>query len=133
MAAADIVGKYAVSCNGEEFSGVYDTLPEAIGEASSGYDYTTFLIGVMAPVSQPESLWSAEDWLDHVGVQDDYNSEWADGWDMSTKEQREELEAEIRPILAKWLDKHDLRPNIFTMTNVVKYSLVDGKATVIAE
>lgn len=131
MATTNLVGKYATSTNEEDFSGEYDTLQEALDEAAVGYAYTTFWVGVMANPTQPEEFWSAEDWLEHVSVQDSYNTEWSDGWDTSTKEQREELEAEIRPILAKWLDKYKLRPDFFTVTDVVKYEVEDGKAVVV--
>ena len=133
MATTSLVGKYATSTNEEVFSGEYATLQEALDEAAVGYAYTTFWVGVMANPTPPEEFWIAEDWLEHVSIQDEYNTGWSDGWDTSTKEQREELEAEIRPILAKWLDKYDLRPCFFTVTNVVKYEVEDGKVVAVEE
>lgn len=133
MATQDLVGKYAISSDEAQFEGSYDTLQEALDEAAVGYAYTIFWVGVMRSPVQPETYWDAEDWLEHVSVQDEYGSDWAEGWDASTKEQREELEAEICPILAKWLDKYELRPCFFTVTNVVKYEVEDGKVVAVEE
>lgn len=128
MSARDLVGKYAISSDEERFDGYYETLEEAIGEATVGYAYTRFWVGVMRAPIQPELYWEAYNWLEHVSVQDEYGSDWADGWDDSSKEQREELEAEIRPILAAWLDRHKLRPRFFMVDDVVEYEVIDGKA-----
>lgn len=67
--------------------------------------------------SPPESWWDAEDWIEHVLCQDEYSGEWAEGTLSTTKEQREELEAEVRKIMAAWLDRHDLRPKFCKVQN----------------
>jgi len=41
----------------------------------------------------------------------------AEDWDMSTKEQRAELEREVRSVMAAWLDRHNLRPTFFNVHN----------------
>ena len=128
MTARDLVGKYAISSDEERFDGYYATLEEAIGEAAVGYAYTRFWVGVMRAPVQPEMYWEAYDWLENVSTQEEYGSDWADGWDCSSKEQRKELEDEIRPILAAWLDRHKLRPEFFLVDNVVEYEVIDGKA-----
>lgn len=56
-------------------------------------------------------------WLETVSVSEEYSLECAEGWDRSTLLQRDELESEVAPILAAWLDRHKLRPKFF----VVKY------------
>lgn len=70
-------------------------------------------IGQDRPPTQPEAFWRANDWLDHVSCQDDYSLECAEGWDCSTKEQRRELEEQVRSVMAAWLDRHGLRPRFF--------------------
>jgi hypothetical protein len=75
-------------------------------------------VGVNVQPTQPEMLWFADDWLEHVSVQDEFGGEWAEDWDGSTEEQREELEKEVRDVMAKWLDRHDLRPTFFSVDEI---------------
>lgn len=49
-----------------------------------------------------------------MSCQEEYETEWAEDWDRSTKEQRKELEDSIKVIISQWLDKYDLRPKFFT-------------------
>ena len=83
---------------------------DAVEEATNGYAYETFWVGKCVPPPRPEDMWCAEDWLEHVSVQDSYSGEWAEDWDGSTRVQRNELEQEVRSVLAAWLDRHNLRP-----------------------
>lgn len=117
---------FAISTDEENFTGTYGTIEEAIDEAANGYAYEKFWIGECVPPIQPEDLWSAEDWLEHVSVQDDYAGEWAEDWDGSTREQRKELEQTVRKVMAEWLDRHKLRPRHFNVVNVVRYIVVEG-------
>lgn len=119
---------FAISTDEENFIGTYGTIEEAIDEAVNGYAYEKFWIGECVPPTQPEDLWSAEDWLEHVSVQDDYAGEWAEDWDGSTGEQRKELEQTVRKAMAEWLDRHELRPRHFNVANVVRYTVVEGAA-----
>ena len=51
----------------------------------------------------------------------DYSGEYAEGWDVSTIEHREELEAEVRAVMAKWLDRHGLRPQFFVVQDIQEF------------
>ncbi len=118
---------FAISSNEERYEGSYETIEEAIEEAANGYAYETFWVGKCVPPTQPEQWWDAADWLEHVSCQDSYSGEYAEDWDDSTTEQREELEKEVRAVMASWLDRHKLRPRFFLVEDAVKYVVVDGK------
>ena len=112
-------GKWCYSFDGElydseEFNTAEDVVAGVLAECDL-LDGESFSIGQCSPPIQPEDMWDAADWLEHVSVQDDYSGDWAEDWDRSTKEQREELEAEVRTVLAAWLDRHKLRPTHFTI------------------
>lgn len=119
---------FAISGDEEAFHGSYSTIEEAIGEAANGYAYKVFWVGECEAPTQPEAFWYAEDWLEHVSCQDDYSGEWAEDWDDSTRAQRAELEENVRKVMAEWLDKHNLRPRHFKITNSVRYRVLDGVA-----
>lgn len=107
-----LAGKWAISTNEENYHGTFDTVEEAIEE---GKQYGgVFWVGQCVSPTQPEELfdgWSIESWLENsVFEHDDYAGEWAEGAVASSKEQREELAAEIRPLIAAWLDRYKLRP-----------------------
>lgn len=106
---------WTVSENGENFRGDFETREEAILE---GQQYGNFWIGTVHEPIQPEQWWNADDWLEHVTVQDEYGGDDAEGWDDSTKEQREELEREVREVMSKWLDRHGLRPRFFNVKDI---------------
>ena len=114
-------GKWSYSFDEETFHGseiesVEGAIAEALSESEHG-DGRRFWIGQCESPIQPEDMWNAADWLEHVSVQDDYSGDWAEDWDRSTKEQRKELEAEVRAVLAAWLDRHKLRPTHFKIDN----------------
>lgn len=105
-------GKWSISTDQERYHGEWDTKEEAIAEAQT-YDQTCW-VGQCVPPVPPENLfngYSVATWLDCDVLQhDDYAGEWAEGSVQATREQRDELAAEIRPIIAAWLDRHKLRP-----------------------
>lgn len=122
--------KYCWSTDGEIYHGEFETPEEALGEASdTNPGRKSFYVGETCPPTQPELLWRAYDWLGYVSCHDEYSGEWAEDWDQSTPEQRDELEAEVRPILAAWLDRHGLRPKFFTVSNEVRYTWNDDTKT----
>lgn len=118
---------FALSTNEENYYGNYETVESAVQEAIR-HEYESFWIGECVKPTPPEDWWEANDWLEHVSCQDEYSGEWAEGWDDSTKPQREELELQVRKVMADWLDKHNLRPSFFSIVNPVKYVVVDGVA-----
>ena len=105
-------GKWSISTDQERYHGEYETKYAAIAEART-YHWRCW-VGQCVPPIQPEelfTLYSVESWLDHDVLQhDEYSGEWADGAVPATPNQMDELAAEIRPLIAAWLDRHKLRP-----------------------
>jgi hypothetical protein len=106
--------KYSYSTDRENYHGTFDSVEaaqdEAAGEADLGQH---FWVGEQVDPPQPEIFWHPSEWLEQVSCQDEYSMDCAEGWDRSTKEQRAELEAEVQRVMAKWLDRHNLRPNFW--------------------
>ena len=112
---------FGYSTNGELFHGQFEFRCGAVAEAVAvgrEHGYQKVWVGRSVPPTQPEDWWNAEDWLEHVSCQDEYSGDYADGWDESTREQREELEATVRAVMAGWLDRHKLRPKFFTVDEI---------------
>lgn len=121
--------KYAYSFDELEYFGGYNSVAEAVDEAcAEGAPGQSFWVGEEMPPSDPESMWDASDWLEHVSQQDEYSPDCADGWDVSTKEQLEELEKEVRAVMAAWLDKHNLRPAFFVIKNVERRQITPAES-----
>lgn len=125
--------KYSLSWDGETYYGEYETKQEAEQAGFDDDEYFKergwFWVGECVPPAQPEDLWNAEDWLEHVSCQDEYCAEWAEDWDQSTREQREELEREVRGVMAAWLDRHGLRPRFWNIENPYKVNVPNDKQT----
>lgn len=107
-----LTGKWSISTGGGQYYGTFDTMEEAIEE---GRTYgKTFWVGQCVTPAQPEDLfdgYSVLNWLENtVYEHDDYAGEWAEGAVDATREQCEELAEEITPLIAAWLDRHNLRP-----------------------
>lgn len=115
--------KYSLSWDGGTYHSDYETKEEA-EQAGFNDPYSKergwFWVGECVPPRQPEDLWYAEDWLEHVSCHEEYSGEWAEDWDQSTREQREELEREVRGVMAAWLDRHGLRPRFWNIENPYK-------------
>lgn len=107
---------FSISTDQENYSGNHSTEIEALEEAFADNDCQSVWVGEDESPTQPEEFWQAEYWLEHVSCQEEYGSDWAEGWDQSTKEQREELENEVSKVMAAWLDRHNLRPKFFLIT-----------------
>lgn len=119
--------KYSYSTDQENYSGQFDTISAACDEAAAQVgEGRDFWVGENVEPPQPEVYFDAEWWLDHVSEQDEYSGDWASGWECSTKEQREELEREVRAVMAAWLDRHKLRPQFWNVKNAQRY-FVAGK------
>jgi hypothetical protein len=123
---------FSLSADGENYNGRFDTVAAAANIAQL-LDYRHFWIGELTPPPAPESLWNAEDWLEHVSVQDEYALEQAADWNGSTEEQRTELEVQVRKVMGEWLDRHGLRPAFFNVYNAKAYQFVGGVLTEIPE
>lgn len=113
----------------DNFQGTFDTKQDAIEEALANADEgETIHVGRLCPPIQPEEYWAAEDWLEHVSCQDDYTGDFADDWEESTEWQRQELEREVRAVMAAWLDRHKLRPRHFLVRDTEAFDVIDGRA-----
>lgn len=122
--------KFAYSTDGECYSGDFGSREAAIEEAKQFH--SRFWVGQCVPPTSPADMWHAEDWLEHVSVQDEYSSDWCDGWDESTKEQREELDYLVWVVLEDWLQRHGLHPRFFSIIAPIEYQVEDGKADALA-
>lgn len=114
--------RYSHSRDGERYHGDFSTPEEAAREALAGCSVGSWVwVGEAVPPTPPENCWDASDWLEHVSCQDDYDNDFGIDWDTSTPQLRAELEAEVRQVMAAWLDRHGLRPMHFTIINPVEY------------
>lgn len=108
--------KYSYSTDEEKYHGEFDRENEAIQEGAEMAGVGgAFWIGENTPPEPPENRFDAADWLEEVSCRDDYSGEWAEDWDRSTKEQRTELEDQVRAVMSLWLDRHELRPTFFNI------------------
>lgn len=117
--------KYAWSHDEETYYGDFATREEAAIEGTDGTIEQTCFVGRCVPPTQPEDRFDIDDLIDHVSCQDDYLGDHADKWYRGTREQEAEINREVRAAIAKWLDKHDLRPTFYNITDV-EYWRWDG-------
>lgn len=127
--------KYSYSIDdGESFFGAYDSRGAAaegardcleLEETKTAGQSVLTARNVAPP--PPESFWDAESWLEQVSMQDEYcflDDHWFyDLLGLGEKEARaltDELEKEVRAVMAAWLDRHDLRPTHFIAADVEK-------------
>ena len=117
--------RYSVSTDGESFYGGHETRQDAIHSAKlDGYD--EFWVGRSVAPTSPADYWEPEDWLEHVSCSDDYNNDWAEGWERSSKQNRDDLRLFVRTIMQDWLDRHGLNPTFWSVEDSVKYN-ADGR------
>lgn len=106
--------KFSVSTDEESYSGTFDSREAACDDAATLVGVGgSFWVGENVSPPLAEEMWKAEDWLEQVSCQDEYSHDCAADWDSSTKEQRTELEKEVRAVMAAWLGRHNLRPTFF--------------------
>lgn len=118
---------YSWSVDEERYFGDFATVEDALLDAQSeDEDVKVVYVGERRSPTPPEDWWNAEDWLEHVSCQDDYQIDQASDWDESTKEQKEDLESEVRKVMAAWLDRHSLRPQFWLIEKAKKYVVEDG-------
>jgi len=122
---------YSFSTDGEMYRGRFETIEEAVQKASFGIANGVFWVGECRKPADPASLWNAEDWLEYVSVQDDYQGEWAEDWDASTDSERQELEEIVRKAMGEWLDRHDLRAKHSCIDEAQQYRIVEGVVSLI--
>ncbi len=109
--------KYAYSFDEEHFTGHFDSPEHAAMEAFASDERDVCYVGECdTPI--PEDYLDGGDLIEHIACQDAFCNDWAEGWPDNTKEQLDELTTGLRALFAAWLDKHDLRPEFFTVENV---------------
>lgn len=109
---------WSISGDGENYGyHQFETREEAIAEGRSLYAGSHFFVGQCERPTSPEEYFEAGDWLETVSCQFEYCGEHAEDWDMSSKEQREELNAEVRKVMSDWLTRHSLRPSFWNIVN----------------
>lgn len=123
---------FCLSTDGEHYDSRFPTEQEAIDEAVA-WGCEVFYIGQPEKPVQPESFWSANEWIETVCNHDDYTGDYAEGWYCGTREQEKELEEQVRPVLAAWLDRHKLRPKHWLINSSTKYIVVEGQVMTEAE
>lgn len=123
---------FCLSADGENYDSRFPTEQEAIDEAVA-WGCEVFYIGKPEKPSQPEEFWFVDEWISHVSEQDDYGGEYAEGWYCGNREQEKELEEQVRPVLAAWLDRHKLRPKHWLINSSTKYIVVEGQVMTEAE
>lgn len=112
----DLTGKWSLSLDEQHYQGEFATADEAIAEGRQ-FDHEQFWVARIRQPATPESLfdeWTIESWIERdVLEHDDYTCDEAEDAVDATEEQLTELVAEIRPLIAAWLDRHNLRPRHF--------------------
>jgi hypothetical protein len=107
------------SGDGEQYWGCYDT-PEEAANASGAPVGAIVEVGQYRNPMAPETVLVAEAVFEQLLCEDDYQSDWADGYPHCTKDQEAELTAMLRQAFATWLEKHDLRPHWGIVTTTQK-------------
>ena len=115
--------KWSLSTDQEHYHGTFGSRDEAIAEGRSYYK--RFWVGQCVTPTQPEEIWDASNWLETVWCHEDYQGDWAEGQVSPSKEQLHELSAQVTPVIAAWLDRHNLRPKHF----VINYQSVEEITT----
>lgn len=125
--------KYSYSTDEETYRQTFDTIEAACDEAAAEVGVGAFFwVGEIAEPPAAENHFSVDDWIEHVSCQDEFCGEWAEGWDMSTNAQREELEKEVRAVMTAWIERHNLRPTFWNINKPRKF-YVAGKVEAVYE
>ncbi len=119
---AETPRKYSTSLCGELYSGEFDSIESAV-EKMIATGREEFFVGENRSPQQPETYWHAEDWLQQVSCGDEYVGDWGD----STLDQREEVEAKVRPILGTWLDRYNLCPVFWFVEKALKFQIAGDR------
>ena len=119
---------YSLSTDEENYNGQYDSIEEAIVEAIQCGN-GIFWVGLCVKPPAPEGYFDAQSYFEHVSDQDEYMGDWGKNWLVSTREQDRELEAEVAAVIGKWLDRHNLRPKFWNISDPIKYVVKNGVAS----
>ena len=117
---------FSISTDEVCYEGKYETLEEALQEASHGYDYEEFWVGEIRKPRQPETFLDVDCLLDDIGDGDEDWSMDCANWHISI-EDRSDLKNRFEKQMTEWLDERSLRPTWFVVDSATKYVVVDGK------
>lgn len=128
--------QWAFSWDEELYDGTYDSKQEAIDEAFAQDPTAESVWVVIAVKPKPEEYFDADLVIEHIKCQDDFGTEWAEGWPDETKEQLQELTDSLQKVFSEWMDKHSLRPTFFicrhaeevkNLSHIAELNREDGK------
>jgi hypothetical protein len=103
---------WGISGDGENFYGTLPSPEVAIHEGQALYPDEPFWIGRFIDADPPEALWDGETWLDDLLTHQHYNHALGQDWaDNIPTPALEELQIEIRSVIARWIDRHNLQPD----------------------
>ena len=116
-----MVERWAWSEHEDGYWNVCDSREEAIEEGREVLGGGSFYIGRRSPPAQPEQILDLDmrDVLDRT-ADDCGHEDWCiEGceWPLPSRELFHALNADVRNVLAAWLDKHDLRPKWFVIAD----------------
>ena len=124
--------KYAFSFDEENYHGLFDTIEKALEKARNDTpDAPDFVYIGEAIHPDPLTFINGPDILDQIQNEDEFCSDWADGWPRTTKEQDDELTAVLRAAFQQWMAKHDLAPTFYNVENAEKYNLANMDAAAV--
>ena len=104
--------EWVLSTDGNYFDGDYETKEAAIA-AGHGLDDYPFWVGMKSHPEPPEELWRAEDFVEHVLCQDEYDSDYNDFEIPASL--AAELEGIVQKAIGEFLDAHKLRPTFWVV------------------
>ena len=119
--------QYAYSWEGEYYNGLYNSIEEAIKDAKAT-DENAEEVYIGVAVKHKYRWHSNEEQIIESMQENLYEDcgEFAEGQtDRITNEQEIELGRMIDKAVGEWVDKYDIKPTCYTVTNVEKYSLKD--------
>lgn len=122
--------KFAYSLDGEMYFGEYDSVDEALKEASfDGWDKEcpTIWVAECYRDYKPSvsACWFLED-LQEDGYED--GGEWAESWLWGvTKEEQEDLQKSLDEVVDAWLKKYHYEPTWFKVRNETLYDYLEWK------
>lgn len=115
------MSQYAYSTDGERYDGRFDSEREAAIAAFADTGEYQVEVSIIEPVSNPESYVNSWDVLEAIQCQEEYSMDGAENWPNATADQNDELTDMLRKTVAKWLDKHNLRPTFFVCSKPVTF------------
>lgn len=106
-----IAGKWGYTRDGEMYTGAFDTASDAA--AAGGRPGDSVEVG---QYRDPVPFWDAVNvgaWhvIESAYDHDDWCGDWAADQIRPSREQREELERELRETIRKWCERHKLMPS----------------------